>query len=78
MDTRTNLLWKQQCYFLAKEVFFLNFVGIDISKFKHDCAVVGSDGEVLVASFSFNNDCDGFASLLSLLSNLDLQCKCNT
>ena len=53
----------------------MNFVGIDISKYKHDCAVVGSDGEVLVASFSFNNDCDGFASLLSLLSNLKGEIK---
>ena len=61
--------------FSCKEGLFLNFVGIDVSKYKHDCAVVGSDGEVLVASFSFNNDCDGFASLLSLLSNLKGEIK---
>ena len=53
----------------------MNFVGIDISKFKHDCAVIGSNGEVLVPSFSFCNDYEGFASLRLLLSKLNGEIK---
>lgn len=53
----------------------MNFVGIDISKFKHDCAVIGSCGEVLVPSFSFCNDYEGFTSLRSLISKLNGEIK---
>lgn len=53
----------------------MNFVVINISKFKHDCAVIGSNGEVLVPSFSFCNDYESFASLLSLLSKLKGEIK---
>lgn len=47
------------------------FIGIDISKFKHDCAVIDSQGEVVTPSWSFLNTHEGFASLKQLLSNLD-------
>ena len=47
------------------------FVGIDISKFKHDCAVVDELGDVITPSWSFQNDCEGFSLLRELLDALD-------
>ena len=44
------------------------FVGIDISKFKHDCAVIDEIGDIIQPSWSFGNDCEGF-SLLILIPN---------
>lgn len=37
------------------------FVGIDISKFKHDCAVINEIGDTILPSWSFSNDCEGFS-----------------
>ena len=47
------------------------FVGIDISKFKHDCAIIDELGDVITSSWSFNNDCEGFALFRDLLNALD-------
>ena len=46
------------------------YVGVDVSKYKHDCFIVTSDGEVIRESFSFGNDHDGFQTLLSALDPL--------
>ena len=46
------------------------FVGIDISKYKHDCFIVTDSGEIIANSFSFNNDRDGFNHLLTVLNTL--------
>ncbi len=51
------------------------FVGIDISKFKHDCAVIDDLGDVVTPSWSFGNDCEGFSLLKELLSNLGSDIK---
>ena len=47
------------------------FVGIDISKFKHDCAIIDELGDVITSSWSFNNDCEGFSLFRNLLNALD-------
>lgn len=47
------------------------FIGIDISKYKHDCSVIDSDGFVVTPSWSFSNDREGFSILLSFLNELD-------
>lgn len=47
------------------------FVGIDISKFKHDCAIIDELGDVIAPSWSFNNDCEGFLLFKALLNSLD-------
>ena len=47
------------------------FVGIDISKFKHDCAIIDELGDVITSSWSFNNDCEGFLQFRELLNALD-------
>ena len=46
-------------------------VGIDISKFKHDCFIATETGQVVKDSFSFKNDCNGFNDFLSVLKSLD-------
>ena len=51
------------------------FVGIDISKFKHDCAIIDELGDVITTSWSFNNDCEGFSLFRELLNALDGEMK---
>ena len=51
------------------------FVGIDISKFKHDCAIIDELGDVITSSWSFNNDCEGFSLFRELLNALDGEMK---
>ena len=47
------------------------FVGIDVSKFKHDCAIIDELGNVITPSWSFQNDCEGFSLFRELLDALD-------
>ena len=47
------------------------FVGIDISKYKHDCFICTETGEVIQENFSFKNTNEGFIELLNLLKSLD-------
>ena len=49
----------------------MNYIGIDIAKRKHDCAVINTDGEVLLTRFSFENSDEGFRRLLDELAALD-------
>lgn len=46
------------------------FVGIDISKFKHDCAIIDEYGDFVTSSWSFSNDCEGFSQFKQLLDTL--------
>ena len=47
------------------------FVGIDISKYKHDCFITTETGEVIEENLSFQNTNEGFDQLLNLLKSLD-------
>lgn len=51
------------------------FVGIDISKYKHDCFITTETGTVIVENLSFQNNQDGFQKLLILLNSLDNEQK---
>ena len=51
------------------------FVGIDISKFKHDCVVIDEIGDVILPSWSFNNDREGFSLLRERLRGLGDEVK---
>lgn len=44
-------------------------VGIDVSKDKHDCFIVSSDGEVLADVFTIPNTMDGFHCLLQQIQD---------
>lgn len=46
------------------------FVGIDISKYKHDCCIINAADQSIVAKFTFQNDKDGFKQLLTSLQSL--------
>lgn len=46
------------------------YIGIDISKFKHDCAVIDDAGDVVTHSWSFANDREGFLQFKALLDSL--------
>ncbi len=47
------------------------FIGLDLSKYKHDCFIMDENGEVIKDSFSFANDIIGFNTLLNVLNSLD-------
>jgi len=41
----------------------MNYIGIDISKYKHDCFIMTDLGEVINEGFSFTNNAEGFVML---------------
>ena len=47
----------------------MNYVGIDISKYKHDVFIINNLGEVVNAGFTFTNDAKGFAQFLKMLAD---------
>ena len=46
------------------------FVGIDISKYKHDCCIICAADQLVVSKFTFKNNKDGFSELLTALHSL--------
>lgn len=46
-------------------------IGIDISKYKHDCFIATEAGEIIKDSFTFDNDAQGFSQLLEVLNALN-------
>ena len=46
------------------------FVGIDISKYKHDCCIINVADQSIVVKFTIQNDKDGFNELLTSLQSL--------
>ena len=40
------------------------FIGIDISKYKHDCCIISAVDQQIVSKFTITNDKDGFEQLL--------------
>ena len=45
-------------------------VGIDISKYKHDCCIVSAADQQVISKFTFKNNKDGFSELLTVLHSL--------
>lgn len=50
---------------------YVIYVGIDISKYKHDCFICKDTGEVIVKNLSFDNNKKGFQQFLDLLKPYD-------
>ena len=46
------------------------YVGIDVSKDKHDCAIVSSGGELLADVFAIGNNLDGFKLLFQKIKSV--------
>lgn len=49
----------------------MTYIGIDISKYKHDCFICNDTGEVIVENLSFENTKKGFQQFLDLLKSYD-------
>ena len=47
------------------------YIGIDISKYKHDCFICSDTGEVIVENLSFENNQKGFQQFADLLKPYD-------
>ncbi len=47
-------------------------IGIDISKYKHDCFIATETGEIIKDVFTFTNNQQGFTEFLDILQDLDL------
>ena len=45
------------------------FVGIDISKYKHDCYIISVASQQIVSKFTFTNDKQGFQHLLTAFNS---------
>ena len=50
---------------------YMIYIGIDISKYKHDCFICNDTGEVIVENLSFENTKKGFQQFLDLLKPYD-------
>ena len=48
------------------------YIGIDISKYKHDCFICKDTGEIIVENLSFENTKKGFQQFLDLLKPYDI------
>ncbi len=46
------------------------YVGIDVAKDKHDCCILGSDGEILFSPFTIQNSLTGFDELYEKIGSL--------
>lgn len=46
-------------------------IGIDISKYKHDCTVIDDLGDTVTPSWSFTNDREGFSLFKQFLNSLE-------
>ena len=47
------------------------YLGIDVSKDKHDCCILSQDGELLTKPFSVLNSRQGYDKLFSLVSSFE-------
>ena len=47
------------------------YIGIDISKYKHDCIVVNDAGAIIRNAFSFDNSRTGFDQFTEMYRSLD-------
>ena len=52
-------------------MFIMIYIGIDISKYKHDCFICSDTGEVIVENLSFENNQKGFQQFADLLKPYD-------
>ena len=48
----------------------LYFVGIDISKYKHDCCIISATNQKIISKFTIKNDKAGFEELITTFNSL--------
>ena len=47
------------------------YIGVDISKYKHDCIVIDESGVIIRNVFSFDNSRTGFDQFMEMYRSLD-------
>ena len=67
---RQRVLWINNSINTFKEDLFMIYVGIDVAKDKHDCCILGSDGEILFSPFTIQNNFIGFDELYKKIWSL--------
>ena len=50
----------------------LYFIGIDISKYKHDCCIISAADQKVIAKTTIKNDKSGFDELLTIIQSLSI------
>ena len=71
--TQAKSLWKTaapKSYIKGGTTMSTYFVGIDISKYKHDCCIIHAVDQSVVSKFTFTNNKEGFEQLLISLQSL--------
>lgn len=71
--TQPNSLWKTAVLkYLQRRHFTMSmyFVGIDISKYKHDCCIISAADQSIVSKFTVKNDKQGFEQLVAAFHSL--------
>ena len=48
------------------------FVGIDISKYKHDCCILSAADQKVISKFTIKNDKSGFKQLITILHSFSI------
>ena len=59
------------CFNILGRMIFMIYVDIDITQFNHFAKDMYSDDKILIDSFKFLNDADGFQLLVSKLNSLN-------
>lgn len=54
----------------GKSILSIYFIGIDISKYKHDCCIISASSLKVVSKFTIKNNMSGFDELLANISSL--------
>ena len=67
---RQGALWVLAASNTLLEDLVMIYVGIDVAKDKHDCCILGSDGEIHFSPFTIKNDRQGFDELYEKIGSL--------
>ena len=70
--TQPNSLWKTTVLKYISEgisKMSMYFVGIDISKYKHDCCILSAATQTVVTKFTIKNDKAGFEQFITTLQS---------
>lgn len=62
-DPVAKSLWNMQRTLFSEDGLKMIYVGIDAAKDKHDCCILGSNGQVIREAFTFSNSQIGFGQL---------------
>ena len=71
--TQPNSLWKTavlKIFIRRYKPMSMYFIGIDISKYKHDCCIISAADQKVVSKVTIKNNKAGFNELLTIIHSL--------